>query len=100
MKPKLRAQEESFGQIVRRYRVAQHRTQADVAQAIGTSTPFVSAVENGRYKSAAPATVVKWADFLGIPRSALLRLGAPKRVKDWQTAIAESDGQPRARKAP
>src|SRR5688500_4940234 len=86
----------TLGTVVQRARRLCRRTQAEVAEAIGKSIPFVSAVENGREQSALPETLIKWADFLGIERLDLLKLGAPKRVREWTEALAAGDDERRA----
>lgn len=38
----------SFGEFVRILRVKHHQVMGDMAEALGTSLPFLSAVENGK----------------------------------------------------
>ncbi|MCR5609040.1 MAG: helix-turn-helix domain-containing protein [Lachnospiraceae bacterium] len=37
-----------FGELMRIYRVQNHEVMGDIAKLLGVSTPFLSAVENGR----------------------------------------------------
>ena len=88
-----------FGETVREQRQKKGLTQAEVASFIGKTIPFVSAIENGREKSAAPTTVIKWADALGLNRRRLLRIGAPTKMHLWETALAAASPYGTERKA-
>ena len=50
---------------LKRYRSYRKLTQEELAEKLGISIPFLSDVENGR-KWISPATLVKFADALGI----------------------------------
>ncbi len=77
----------SFGAAVRSARLRQGKTQLNVSMVIGKTIPFISGIETGRFKSAAPETIIAWADCLGLNRKRLLKLGAPRRYRAWTTAI-------------
>jgi predicted transcriptional regulator len=65
-------------------------TQKILASKAGVKPHFVCDLEAGRKDSARPATIVKFADALGIDREELLRIGAPRTVRQWQRAIEKA----------
>lgn len=52
----------SFGEFVRILRIKHHQVMGDLARVLGTSTPFLSAVENGK-KNVPSGWAEKIADY-------------------------------------
>jgi len=61
-----------LGQNIKRYRGYRKLSQADFAEKIHISIPFLSDIENGK-KWASPITLIKIADALGIEVYELLK---------------------------
>lgn len=70
----------SFGEYVRILRIKHHQVMGDMARILGTTTPYLSSVENGR-KNVPSEWVTKLVDHY--------KLGAEDRKK-LQNAIDES----------
>jgi transcriptional regulator with XRE-family HTH domain len=67
----------SFGEVIRERRRQLDLTQEAVAEAIGTSIPFVGHLEANKRRPS-DATVTKLADVLGLERSELFFLANPE----------------------
>ena len=71
---------------LKRYRSYRKFTQEELAEKLGISIPFLSDVENGR-KWISPATLVKFADVLGIEPHELFK---PTETTSPEIALALS----------
>ena len=54
-----------FGEFVRILRIKHHQVMGDMAKILGTSTPFLSAVENGK-KNVPAEWIERLADYYGL----------------------------------
>ena len=55
----------SFGEFVRILRIKHHQVMGDMAKVLGTSTPFLSAVENGK-KNVPVEWIQKLIEYYGL----------------------------------
>lgn len=78
---------DTLGGAIRAARLKAKVTQKDLAAAAGVTEQYISIIENRGAGSAAPETIVKIAERLGVNARRLLKLAAPKSVRDWQDAI-------------
>jgi len=80
---------------LKRYRNYRKFSQAELAEKLDISIPFLSDVENGR-KWVSPATLVKFADVLGIEPHELFKLPEPLSppmtltLDKWSNEIIEA----------
>lgn len=69
-----------FGEFVRILRIKHHQVMGDMAKILGTSTPFLSAVENGK-KNVPTEWIQKITDHYGL---------SPEERKQLETSAEES----------
>lgn len=72
-----------FGEFVRILRIQRHQVMGDMAQALGTSVPFLSAVETGK-KNVPVEWIEKLTRFYDLDEN---------KVKELESAIEESKTQ-------
>ncbi len=69
-----------FGEFVRILRIKHHQVMGDMAKILGTSTPFLSAVENGK-KNVPAEWIMKLTDYYQL---------SPQEKSELVTSIEES----------
>ncbi len=69
-----------FGEFVRILRIKHHQVMGDMAKILGTSTPFLSAVENGK-KNVPAEWIMKLTDYYQL---------SPQEKSELITSIEES----------
>ena len=77
-----------FGEQLRELRVAAGLTQAVVAEAIGVSNTYISALESGRKPAPPQALVTALAVCLGVEEEALWNLALEEREERLRQRIA------------
>lgn len=69
-----------FGEFVRILRIKHHQVMGDMAKILGTSTPFLSAVENGK-KNVPAEWIKRLTDHYGL---------SPEERSQLETSVEES----------
>lgn len=86
-----------FGEFVRVLRIKNHQVMGDMAKVLGTTTPFLSAVENGR-KNVPKDWVNIISDYYGLPDDSRNELEEAIEESKLQTKIDMKDSSEMQRK--
>lgn len=94
-----KSQQTPLGKLLKDARVKAGTSQAQLAQTIGISRPFLSQLESGRYLQPAPDVLQRIADVLGISRDDLYALTgytAPSGLPDFRAYLYAKYAMPDA----
>ncbi len=86
-----------FGEFVRVLRIKNHQVMGDMARLLGTTTPFLSAVENGR-KNVPKDWAEKISELYGLSEDSLRELEEAIEESKLQTKIDMKDSSIMQRK--
>lgn len=89
-----------FGDQLRRLRLAARLTQAAVAEAIGVSNTYISALESGRKPAPPQALVTALAACLGVEEQVLWNVAVEEREERLRQRIAGVPTSHRVRRPP
>jgi transcriptional regulator with XRE-family HTH domain len=85
-----KSQQTPLGKLLREARLKARLSQAQLAETIGISRPFLSQLESGRYLQPAPETLQRIAEVLSISREDLYALTgytAPSGLPDFRAYL-------------